>query len=163
MRIEKARIALLVFSFCCSVWISSYHSLPTAIIAYAFSIYNMQFCWIVPLFWDESCQIQAVPWIPLTNHNLPCFPLYRDFPENYYRNCMAQELLSDYWYLVNCSCAIPPVGYGIFIMKKALQFVKHISYRSIFPVSVQLNHIHIFRQNPNTLKLKSTPLPLLYG
>lgn len=54
MRIEKARIALLVFSFCCSVWISFYHSLPTAIIAYAFLDYNMQNQQRVPLFRDGS-------------------------------------------------------------------------------------------------------------
>ena len=51
---------------------------------------------------------------------------------------MAQELLSDYLYHVNYSCATPPVRYGIFIMEKALLFVKCISYRPIFPVSEYL-------------------------
>lgn len=32
-----------------------------------------------------------------------------------------------------------------------------ISYRAIFPVSVQLNHIHPLRQNRNGAKIKSTP------
>lgn len=37
-----------------------------------------------------------------------------------------------------------------------------VSYRAIFPVSVQLNHIHPFRQNRNGAKLKSTPTHLYY-
>ena len=37
-----------------------------------------------------------------------------------------------------------------------------ISYRAIFPVSVQLNHIHPLRQNRNGAKLKSTPTHLYY-
>lgn len=37
-----------------------------------------------------------------------------------------------------------------------------VSYRAIFPVSVQLNHIHPLRQNRNGAKIKSTPTPHLY-
>lgn len=37
-----------------------------------------------------------------------------------------------------------------------------ISYRAIFPVSVQLNHIHPLRQNRNGAKIKSTPTHLYY-
>lgn len=37
-----------------------------------------------------------------------------------------------------------------------------ISYRAIFPVSVQLNHIHPLRQNRNDAKLKSTPTHLYH-
>ena len=37
-----------------------------------------------------------------------------------------------------------------------------VSYRAIFPVSVQLNHIHPFRQNRNGAKLRSTPTHLYY-
>lgn len=37
-----------------------------------------------------------------------------------------------------------------------------VSYRAIFPVGVQLNHIHHFRQNRNGAKIKSTPTPHLY-
>ncbi len=37
-----------------------------------------------------------------------------------------------------------------------------VSYRAIFPVSVQLNHIHPLRQNRNGAKLKSTPTHLYY-
>ena len=37
-----------------------------------------------------------------------------------------------------------------------------VSYRAIFPVSVQLNHIHPLRQNRNGAKIKSTPTHLYY-
>ena len=37
-----------------------------------------------------------------------------------------------------------------------------VSYRAIFPVSVQLNHIHPFRQNRNGAKIKSTPTHLYH-
>lgn len=37
-----------------------------------------------------------------------------------------------------------------------------VSYRAIFPVSVQLNHIHPLRQNRNDAKLKSTPTHLYH-
>lgn len=37
-----------------------------------------------------------------------------------------------------------------------------ISYRAIFPVSVQLNHIHPLRQNRNGAKIKSTPTHLYH-
>lgn len=37
-----------------------------------------------------------------------------------------------------------------------------VSYRAIFPVSVQLNHIHPFRQKPNTQMIKSTPTHLYH-
>lgn len=38
----------------------------------------------------------------------------------------------------------------------------YLSYRAIFPVSVQLNHIHPFRQNRNGAKIKSTPTHLYH-
>lgn len=37
-----------------------------------------------------------------------------------------------------------------------------VSYRAIFPVSVQLNHIHPLRQNRNSAKIKSTPAHLYH-
>ncbi len=37
-----------------------------------------------------------------------------------------------------------------------------VSYRAIFPVSVQLNHIHPLRQNRNGAKIKSTPTHLYH-
>lgn len=37
-----------------------------------------------------------------------------------------------------------------------------VSYRAIFSVSVQLNHIHPLRQNRNDAKLKSTPTHLYH-
>lgn len=37
-----------------------------------------------------------------------------------------------------------------------------VSYRAIFPVSMQLNHIHPFRQNRNGAKIKSTPTHLYH-
>ena len=38
----------------------------------------------------------------------------------------------------------------------------YLSYRAIFPVSVQLNHIHPLRQNRNGAKIKSTPTHLYH-
>lgn len=37
-----------------------------------------------------------------------------------------------------------------------------VSYRAIFPVSVQLDHIHPLRQNRNGAKIKSTPTHLYH-
>ena len=45
---------------------------------------------------------------------------------------------------------------------KKLHSKSVISYRAIFPVSVQLNHIHPFRQNRNGAKIKSTPTHLYH-
>ena len=45
---------------------------------------------------------------------------------------------------------------------KKLHSKSVISYRAIFPVSVQLNRIHPFRQNRNGAKIKSTPTHLYH-
>lgn len=52
--------------------------------------------------------------------------------------------------------------FGSKIQYKKLHSKSVISYRAIFPVGVQLNHIHPLRQNRNGAKIKSTPTHLYH-